>query len=199
MEKEILSLFLYSHKLKFSEIEKQISERSNKIAYHLKNLMEKNMIKKEGNFYALSEKSEMLIPYLTSKNSVLSIVLIAIQHGEKIFLIRRNKRPFDDKLCLPGGRLIVGETIKQATERIMKEKFRLKCSFEKINSVHLEHVKKEGKTIHSFLLIFVNARTKEEVNYTDIAENKSQIVSSDYYLIKNDINKKTLVKNLITR
>ena len=199
MEKEILNLFLYNHKLKFSDIGKSVNERSNKVAYHLKNLVGKELIKKSGDFYMLSEKSEVKIPYLTSKNSVLAVVLIAIRQGEKVFLIKRDKRPFDDKLCLPGGRLIVGETIKEGTERIMKEKFNLKCKFEKVNSVHLEHVKRDSKTLHSFLLIFVSAKTNEKISYASLRGNKNQLVSSDYHLIKNDLGKKTTVKNLITR
>ena len=126
-------------------------------------------------------------------------MLIAIKKEEKVFLIKRNKRPFDNKLCLPGGRLIVGETIPEATERIMEEKFSLKCKFEKVNSINLEHVKKQGKILHSFFLVFVSATTKQELNYTSLAGKKSKIVSSDYYLIKNNLDKETSVKNLITR
>ena len=42
MKKEILQLFLYNDKLKFNEIEKSLKSRSNKVAYHLKNLIKKN-------------------------------------------------------------------------------------------------------------------------------------------------------------
>lgn len=199
MEKDILNLFLYNHKLKFNEIEKQTKSRSNILAYYLNKLIQKKLIEKDNVFYKLSENSEKLIPYFTNKNSVISVVLIAIRKNKNIFLIKRNKRPFDDKLCLPGGRLVVGETITQATKRIMKEKFGIKCRFEKINSINLEHVKKQGKILHSFLLIFVSATTKQELNCTTLNGKKNRIVSSDYYLMKNNLDEEAIIKSLITR
>ena len=81
----------------------------------------------------------------------------------------------------------------------MKEKFNLKCKFKKINSVSLEHVKNKGKIIHSFLLIFVNATTSENLSYMNISGKRKKIISSDYYLIKNNINKKIKLDNLVTK
>ncbi len=199
IENQILELFLYDNKLKFSRIEKQIKTRSNKLAYHLKNLVKKGILEKGNDSYKLSETSEYLIPYLTEKNSVISVMLIVIKKDKKIFLIKRNKRPFNEKLCLPGGRLIVGEAIKEATERIMKEKFNVKCKFTKINSISLEHVKKKGKIIHSFLLIFVSAATGDNLDYMNINGKKNKIISSDYYLIKNNLDKKLKLNNFITK
>src|SRR3989344_5733119 len=191
MEKQIIELFLYNHKLKFSEIEKQTKLRSNKISYHLKNLLSKNILSKKDEYYSLSEEAEKIIPYLSDKNSVISVILIAIKKGDKIFLIKRIKRPFDKKLCLPGGRLIVGESISKATKRLMKEKF-------KINSISLEHVKTKNKSLHSFLLILVTASTKESLNYSTIKNKKSQIISSDYKLIKEHLDKETKIETFTT-
>jgi ADP-ribose pyrophosphatase YjhB (NUDIX family) len=199
MENPILSLFLYNKKLRFNEIEKQIGERSNKLAYHLKLLIKKGVIEKTGEFYHLTETSETLIPFLSKKTCVLPVILIAIPNPKsknKIFLHQRTKRPFEGKFSLPGGRIIMGETLKQATKRLMKEKFNINATFKKINSISLEQVKKKRKTIHSFLLLLVTASTKEEIKY--ITPKKSKTISSDYNLIKNDLNKKIKIKKLIT-
>lgn len=198
MEK-ILELFLYNHKLKFGEIEKQTKLRSNKLAYYLKKLVKENVLEKRGDFYQLSETAEHLIPYINSGQAVLPVILIAIEKNKKIFLLQREKRPYKGKLSLPGGRILVGETIPKATERIMKEKFSIKCRFKKVNSVSLEKIKKGKKIIHSFLLIFVTATTKEWVNYLSVEKNKSKIISSDYKLIKNDLNKEAGIKNILSR
>jgi|SRR3989344_5259032 len=198
MEKQIIELFLYNHKLKFSEIEKQTKLRSNKISYHLKNLLSKNILSKKDEYYSLSEEAEKIIPYLSDKNSVISVILIAIKKGDKIFLIKRIKRPFDKKLCLPGGRLIVGESISKATKRLMKEKFNINAKLEKINSISLEHVKTKNKSLHSFLLILVTASTKESLNYSTIKNKKSQIISSDYKLIKEHLDKETKIETFTT-
>jgi predicted transcriptional regulator len=71
MERKILDLFLFSSKLKFSEIEKLVNIRSNKLAYHIKQLAAKNILKKEGEYYSLSDASEYLIPYLSEKKAQL--------------------------------------------------------------------------------------------------------------------------------
>lgn len=200
MENKIFSAFLYNNELKFNEIEKFVNERSNKIAYYLDKLVKKGVLVKNKDKYKLSEIAEEMIPYLTDKKSVLPVILISIEKNKKIFLIKRQKRPFKNKLALPGGRILLGEKIKDAVKRIMKEKFQINSELKKINSVSLEHVKnKSGKTIHSFLLIFVNAKTKDKINFIDIEKNKKQIISSDYKLIKNYSDKKIDIKQIISR
>lgn len=199
MEKEILTTFLHNEKLRFNEIEKLVKERSNKIAYHLNKLVEKGLIEKKGEYYKLQGNFEHLIPYISNKKSILPVILVAVEKSGKVFLIKRKKRPFKELLSLPGGRILLKESIKTAAERIMEEKTNIKCKFKKINSISLEHVQKQKEIVHSFLLIFVTAETSQEVYYTDIKKNKSKIISSDYYLIKNNLDKKINVKELKTR
>lgn len=198
MEKKILRAFLHNHRLKFNEIEKITKIRSNKLTYHLKKLIKKNILNKKTDNYQLTETSENLIPYISDKKAVLPVVLISIKKEKSIFLYKRTKRPYKDRSSLPGGRIKLGETITQATERIMREKFRINCEFEKINSISLEHVKKNGKILHSFLLILVTATTKDKIKYTNL-KNREKIISSDYRLIKNDLNKETKIQNIISR
>lgn len=198
IEKNILELFTYNNKLKFNEIEKNIKERSNKISYHIKNLIKKNILAKENDFYKLSDNSEYLIPYISDKNSVLSVLLVHIGNNKKCFLIKRNKRPFKNMLSLPGGRTILGESIKDSVKRLMKEKYNINAKLKKINSVSIEHLKKDNKIIHTYLLIFVSAKTLDKIELTDIENNKENIITSDYHLLKNDLNKKINIKTLNT-
>jgi ADP-ribose pyrophosphatase YjhB (NUDIX family) len=189
MENNILDLFLFNHKMKFNEIEKALNIRSNKLVYHLKNLIKKQIIEKQDEFYSLSETAEILIPYISNKNPVLPIVIIHIGDDKKCFLWKRNKRPYKELLSLPGGRLILGENLKQAVKRIMKEKFNMNARLKHIHSISLEHIRKKNKIIHSFLLIFVSA-SSNEIKLTDIGKNKKHIIKSDFFLIKNHLNKK---------
>jgi ADP-ribose pyrophosphatase YjhB (NUDIX family) len=187
MEKQILNLFLNNNKLKFNEMEKLLKTRSNKLAYHLKQLTKKEVLTKKKESYFLSKTAENLIPYLSDKKAVLPVILIHVGNKNKTFLYKREKRPFKNYLSLPGGRLLIKESIKQATQRIMQEKFNILIDFKQINSVSLEHVKKQGIT-HSFLLIFVSAETKENINLINVNKNKSKMIPSDYKLIKNPKN-----------
>jgi ADP-ribose pyrophosphatase YjhB (NUDIX family) len=195
MEEKIIKLFTRSEKLKFNEIEKLLHTRSNKVAYHIKNLLKKGVLEKNQEFYQITETAEYLIPYLSEKKSPLVVVLIKIGDSKKAFLYPREKRPFKNKLSLPGGRLLVGETFQDACKRIMKEKHNLEVRLEKIQNVSLEFAKRNKKTLHSFILFLVTAKTKEKIELTDIEKSKSKIIKSDYELIKNknpaDLNIKT--------
>ncbi len=195
-ENKILDLFLYNNKLRFNEIEKNLKIRSNKLSYHLKKLIKTGILTKKQDSYELSEPAEHLIPYLSSKKAVLPVILIYIGNKNKAFLYKRQKRPFKGFLSLPGGRLLIKESIADAAKRIMKEKFNTEIKFKKINSVSLEQVKKSDKTIHSFLLILVSAESKTPL--TEINKNKSKIIPSDYKLIKN-FDSEIIIKSLISK
>ncbi len=197
MEQKILELFLYHEKLKFNEIEKLLKTRSNKLAYHLKNLVRKNILMKEKDRYKLAK--ENLIPYLSEKDSALPVVLIHVGNKDKCFLYKRQKRPFKDKFSLPGGRMILGENLGRATERIMNEKFKVKCKLKKVHSVSLEQIKNQSEVFQTDLIIFVSAETRDVVKLTDIKKNKSKIISSDYKLLTQDIDKNVEVNNFITK
>jgi len=183
IEKKILRLFTEKEKLKFSEIEKLLKIRSNKLAYYLKNLIKKGILEKQNENYKLSETAENLIPYFSEKTSPLPVILIRIGNNKNCFLCKREKRPFRNKLSLPGGRLLVNETIKEAVKRIMKEKYNINAELSKIISVSLEIVKRKSKKMHSFILILVEAMTKNKVKLESAAKNRKNIISSDYKLI----------------
>ena len=183
IENKILRLFTLNENLKFNEIEKLIGERSNKIAYHLKILVKKSVLEKNNETYKLTETAENLIPYFSEKTSPLPVVLIRIGNNKKCFLYPREKRPFKNSLSLPGGRLLVGEEIKEAVKRIMKNKCNIKAKFKKIISINQEFVKNKEKIKHSFILILVEATTKDKIKLGDVAKNKKRIIKSDYQLI----------------
>lgn len=197
-EKNILELFLYNNNLKFNEIEKSLKIRSNKLTYHLKKLIEKQILEKHENTYKLTKKSEPLIPYISNKTTVLPVILIHLGNNKQCFLYERSKRPFKNKLSLPGGRLLMNESIEECTKRIMISKHGLNIKLKKINSISLEHVKNNENKLHSFLLIFVSAETKDKVNLTNIEENKQRIISSDYQLLKNNFSSEIEIKTIIT-
>ena len=188
MEKKILELFLRSNKLKFNEIEKKLNTRSNKVAYHLKTLVKKGILEKNKEFYKLTETSEALIPYLSSKKSPLPIILIHIGNKNEAFLIKREKRPFKDLLGLPGGRLMTNESIPKAVSRIMKDKYSINAKFQSLSSISLEYVRKNSKVIHTFLLILIKATTKDKIQLTQVEKARSSIIKSDYELIKSNKN-----------
>lgn len=188
MKKDILNVFLYRDKLRFSEIKDKTELRSNNLAYHLKKLISKGILIKNRENYMLSEKYEHLIPYITEKQAILPVLLVVAEKKGKYFLYHRDKRPYNNFLSLPGGRILVGENMKTATKRIMKEKFGISCVFKGVKSISLEHVRKKRKIIYSFLLMLVSVSTGEDIKYYDLEKNRKNIIRSDYFLLKNNLN-----------
>ncbi|MEK6927148.1 MAG: NUDIX domain-containing protein [Nanoarchaeota archaeon] len=195
MEDKILNLFAYHESLSFSQIQKALKIRSNLLSYHLSKLIKSNILAKENNSYKISSDSEYLVPYLSNKQSVLPVILVHIGNNKKAFLIQRNKRPFKNLFSLPGGRLLLGESIPQAAERILKEKSSLQISNPKVSQIIHEQVKKKNKIIHSFLLIVVKA--KAQIPLQNIQKLKKQIISSDYNIITQKSSKS--LKEVITK
>lgn len=197
-ERKILNLFAFNYKLKFSDIERALGVRSNKLAYYLKELVEKGILLKNNESYELSETVENLIPYFSEKTSPLPIILIRIGDGKRCFLYPRQKRPFKGKLSLPGGRLLLNESISQAVERIMKEKHCVGAKLDKIISISHEFVKSKEKALHSFLLILVSVKTNDKVELSNVEENKKKIISSDYKIITSK-DKEIKIKTFYTK
>ena len=188
MKDEILNLFAYESNLIFTDIKKKLKIRSNLLSYWLNQLIKKAIIEKHNNSYSLSESSEHLIPYLSKNKSILPVILIQISNSSSCFLFKRTKRPYKSFFSLPGGRILVGESLKSASERIMKTKFNIEIKQTKIRSISLEHVKKKNKIIYSFILILVTAKPLSEITLTNINKNKKLIIPSDYKIIKSKSN-----------
>lgn len=197
-EREIISLFAFDYKLKFSDVEKALNIRSNKLAYYLKILVKKGILEKDNDLYKLAESSEYLIPYLSEKNSVLCVLLVHLGDNKKCFFHERKKRPFKSLLSLPGGRILTGESISKAAKRLMKEKHNINAKLTKINSVSIEHLKKNGRILYTYLLVFVSAKTKDKISLLDIEKNKKRIITSDYLLLSRDLSKKIDIKTINT-
>ncbi|MEK6855524.1 MAG: hypothetical protein AABX66_00015 [Nanoarchaeota archaeon] len=202
MEEKILHLFTSANKLKFIDIERALKQRSNKIAYHLNSLKNRGILKKENSLYSLSDEAEYLIPYLSEKKSSLPVILIEIKKNAKVFLYKRKKRPYLNLYSLPGGRLIIGESVQEGAKRIMLSKFNIQIIPKEIKSISLEHIKK-NKIIHSFILILVKAEiissSNRSIEFQDLNKIKKEVIKSDYKLLiskPQPYNLKTIISNI---
>jgi ADP-ribose pyrophosphatase YjhB (NUDIX family) len=185
-EKQILNLFAFHQKLKFHEIERELKIRSNLLAYYIGALLTKGVLKKEERHYSLADSAEYLIPYFSDKQAALPVALVQIGSKKQAFLHKREKRPYKGLLSLPGGRILIGESPQKAAKRIMKTKFNIEISNEKIKLIALEHVKKNKRLKHTFILFVVSASSEFPIFLTDIEKNKRKITKSDYLLIKSN-------------
>lgn len=199
MKEKILNLFAYDSSLSFSEIKKKLKVRSNLLAYWLKQLLRKKILEKNNKEYILANEAEYLVPYLSQSKSALPVVLIQIGNSSSCFLYKRTKRPYKDLLSLPGGRILIGESLKSASERIMKTKFSILLNDINLKSIHFEHVKRADKTIYTFILFLVTAKAEKEIILTPIQKNKKKIIQSDFKLIVSNHRSKEKINILYSK
>ncbi len=200
---QIFKLFAENTKLKFNEIEKALKIRSNMVSYHLEKMQEEGLLEKKDDYYYLTKKAERylpIIPHIIGQElSPLPVMLVAIVNKDKILLIKRNKRPYQNYWCLVGGKMRMEESFEQAAKRIMQEETGLDAKYNGMASVLYERVEGEDIIKHSFIHFFAKMRAKDTdlkmpdkklkwIKINDV--DKERIIPSDVWLIKNKLNSK---------
>jgi ADP-ribose pyrophosphatase YjhB (NUDIX family) len=201
---QIFKLFLENTKLKFNEIEKALKIRSNMVSYHLEKMQEEGLLEKKDEHYYLTKKAERYLPivqHITGKElSPVPVVLVAVLNKDKILLIKRRIRPYQNYWSALGGKMQMEESFEQASKRVVKEKTNIDAAYEGIASVLYEKVEGEEIIKHSFIHFFTIMTTKEsEFKETDYGALKwlklseldnEKIIPSDIWLIKNKLKSK---------
>lgn len=206
---QIFKLFLEKSKLKFNEIEKVLKIRSNMVSYHLTRMQKEGLLLKKGDFYSLTAAGEKYLPLFShvigEEMGPLPVVLIAVMKKDKLLLIQRNRRPYQNYWCMLGGKMLLEESFEEAALRLVKEKSGLSGKFVSINSILHERVEGEGIIKHSFILFFVKVEVKSEevkesehgkltwFNLKNVA--KEKVIPSDFWLIQNKLNAKIEVNS----
>jgi len=211
---EIFKLFLENNKLKFSQIEKHLRIRSNMVSYHLTSMVKDGILSKKGEYYSLTDHAEKYIPIFSEMFGLdvgpVPVVLVAVMNkaGTKMLLVKRNKRPYKDYWSMIGGKILLHEDINSASIRKVFEKTGMACDFVSLNNIMHERVEGSGIVKHSFILMFTKvvsntAKFKESsagtLKWFDLKmldSEKDKIIPSDYWLIKNSLNKKMKMQNL---
>lgn len=209
-EREIIfKLFLENAKLRFNAIEKALKIRSNMVSYHLERMQHEGLVNKEGEYYCLTRKAETYLPIIQhvvgEELSPLPVVLVALMNKDEILLIKRNRRPYKNYWGLIGGKMLLEESFKETGVRLVKEKSSLNAKFVSINSILHERVKGDSVIKHCFILFFTKMIVKE-TNFKESMHGrlkwfkikdigKEKIIPSDLWLIKNNLNSRTDIKN----
>lgn len=68
-------------------------------------------------------------------------VEVVIKTNDGILLTKRNIKPLRGQWHIPGGTILMGETIKQAVKRVAKEELDIKIDIKKISGVIEYHIK----------------------------------------------------------
>ncbi len=208
---KIFELFSKNLSLKFNEIEKASNIRSNELSYHLKRLMDDGLITKKGEDYILTRTGETTaerIAHFTGKEvGHMVVVIVAIRKGDKIVLLKREKRPFKGYWGMIGGKTRFDESIPEAVKREAEEEAGIKIDVDsiKVKSVMLERVKTNQGISHGNILILTEAKPLNNISQTvmngqhvdwfrlsDLKKNK--IILSDRWMIENFIKRRGEIK-----
>jgi len=223
--KSIFELFVKETKLKFSDIEKSLKEkskidnkesiRSNMIAYHLDALKTENVIEKSGEYWKLTKEYERLLPIFSNLSDMnlgpVCVVLVIATNKKtekkdinKILLIKRDKKPYKDYWSIFGKKMIIGESISNAAIRCIKEETGLDAKFNKMCAVLHERLKEDNEFKHAFLFVLTKVDVKEECQNSSVLKwfdikklSKGKIIPSDIYMINNFLNKRAVIKEIV--
>jgi ADP-ribose pyrophosphatase YjhB (NUDIX family) len=202
IRENIFGLFVHNHRLKFTEIEKNIRIRSNKLAYYMNQLIKEGLIEKKGFFYSLTNSGQKHLPSFSHKkddeHSPIPIILVAAVNKQKILLLKRNNRPYQGYWGLIGGKMNLEENIYDSAKRILSAKTGLITNKFELNSILHERISENKKVKYSFILICLKTNIQKipksvkqtnefgELKWFD-SENidEKSTIHSDYWLINN--------------
>lgn len=200
--RKIFQAFLYAEKLRFSELFRKTKIASNLLAYFLKKMADEGLLSKDGHFYSLSEGGEKLIPFFVpdqERMSPLVVLLFFCTHNKKIFLVLRKKRPYHGLWSLPSGRLLISESLEQATSRILEEKYALSAKMTGVSAVLYERVRDAENAKHGFVFFVVKTTLANDstpyagkwFSLSRVPKNKT--IASDYWLIQKKLGSEVAV------
>ncbi len=207
---QIFELFIRNIRLKFNQIEKAINIRSNMVSYHLKEMQKEGLIEKKEEYYGLTKTAEKYLPIMPQvmgkELGPLPVVLIALTRKNKILLIKRNKRPYQNYWSMIGGKMRLEENFEEASRRLIKEKTAIDAQYEGLKSIMHEQVIGDEIIKHGFILFFTKMTTKEagfkesehgKLGWFSINKIKNEkIIPSDAWLIKNKLNSRTRIASI---
>lgn len=208
----IFELFLERKKLRFSSIQKKVNLRSNHLTYHIKVMVENNILEKRGDFYCITNDAQKYIPLFSNiigkKLSPLPVALVCLINNNKVLLIKRNNRPYKNYWSMIGGRILHNEIAKEASLRLVDKKAGISdCNFVRVCDIVDEKVYDNKVLTNSFILYFCMLQSNiedfenkgyGELMWYDIDKlEELKIIPSDLWLMKNSLDKEFDSKKVI--
>lgn len=136
LQQHILQLLILNSHLRYADLKPREIE-GNLFMYHLKQLIADGLVEKNTNGrYQLTAKGKLYsdrlsLKSLTPRVQPRIVTLMAVEDGEGNWLFYRRKRqPLIHMIGFPYGKIHIGESVKQAAERELKEKTGLAADLE---------------------------------------------------------------------
>lgn len=167
---KILSKFVVAESLRYSE--GKPDEMTNDLyKYHLKFLIQKGYILKQGEKYTLTNKGkqfgneispqgELLKPFFVC---VLDLVLIRENSTIKVLVQKRRKHLYQGETALITGKVLTNEPVNNAAKRKLYEETGLTADFKYIGMLRVVRFDKEGLPIDKWFNICLTEHVKGEL------------------------------------
>lgn len=128
IQRDIVELLAKNDSLRFAQMKPQGME-SNIFTYHLHQLLQQKIIRKEGAYYSLDDTGLQhvdMISFSTGKTSrqpkVIAVIVLSCYHCGKHLFAKRKCQPYIDTYMHPSGKMHFGEMPSGHVRRELVEK-----------------------------------------------------------------------------
>lgn len=188
MEDKILKRFSRHKKLKFNDLKEETE--SNKLSYHLKKLIEENLLEKNEDLYTLTDKGEEKLCYLEDKGSlkqpIQDVFLLPFRDG-KFVVQKRTKRPFLEVIIPIGARIRKGESIFETAKKKFKKDTGMTGDLHFKGIVDTKTFKQDKLFLHHILNVFLIDNLKGELTPSTPKGENFWMTEKEYYSQKNNL------------
>lgn len=189
IQKRILKRLSEGTCLRYSDM-KPANIESNQFTYHLKSLVRQKYVRKDANEYCLTTKG---LEFCTSVNTeyffvraqpkIVTLIVCKNDKGEYL-TYRRKRQPFIGMIGFPYGKIHMGESVKDAAERELREKTGITAQMKQKGIAYVTVLDKEGEIIaHLLFHVFMGSHPKGDVQDGDYGKvfwmNKKDLLASN--------------------
>lgn len=184
----ILDQFLHEQTLSFSAIRKALDVPSNKLSYHLQQLVEEDLLEKVDDSYVLTEEAKDYLPYFdmflgTNKYPIV-VAKPYFYNDDACVLTCREKEPFHSYWELPATKVRLGEGFGSAVERVKTGLDIQQSSSIEDRTFVREIIHKEGGIAYDYFLYFLHIPLEQHESMVerDEAETRNMIPTDALFL-----------------
>jgi ADP-ribose pyrophosphatase YjhB (NUDIX family) len=188
MEDKILKRFSRYEKLKFNDLKEEVP--SNKLSYHLKKLIQENLLEKKQDHYFLTDKGEEKLCYLQDKGSlkqpIHDVFLLPFKDG-KYIIQKRTKRPFLNTYIPIGARIRKGESIFETAEKKLKKDTCMTGDLHFKGIIDVKTFKQNKLFLHHILNVFLIDNLQGDLTPSTPKGENFWMTEKEYYNQKNNL------------